>query len=232
MTGFLDVPTEILLYIFSFLDLPDLAVLARLSPMLSHLASDPILHKNRLRFVTPSRVQHSLFGRSPQGNALRPTIGDLVHRGVIRGLGMERRWRMGIYFYTQRSVIQYETSLMLARQHTGNVLSTHLKRRATIPNHDSMLKTLHQSHIFPDVEFSSFSVSRSLLPVMRKLKWSLQRDKLAKMVRAGTILPSARGFGNWLEGKGSGVVQDTERVRLAICPEVRKIVGIYERLGH
>lgn len=131
-----------------------------------------------------------------------------------------------------KSVIQYETSLVLARRHAGNVLSTHLKRLAITPNPGSMLHTLHRSHIFPDVEFSSFSVSRSLLPVMRKLKWSLQRDRLAKVVRDGRVLLGARGFAIWLEDKGSGIVQDTERVRLAICPEVRKIARIYERLGH
>jgi hypothetical protein len=74
---------------------------------------------------------------------------------------------------------------------------------------------------------------------MRKLKWSFQKDKLAKMVRnetggiAGMTGDESGivGFGKWLESRGKGVVQDCERVRLAICPDVRKTVGFYEDLG-
>lgn len=61
---------------------------------------------------------------------------------------------------------------------------------------------------------------------MRKLKWSLQRDKLAKMVRDGSGI---LGVGKWLEGNGRHV-REGERVRLAICPDIRKIVGFYEDL--
>ena len=85
----------------SFLDLPDLAVLARVVPALMHLTTDPVLHTYRLRIVSPSRVNHKLFGVSPQGHTLRPTLVDLVHRGVIKGLGIERRWRIGGYFYSR-----------------------------------------------------------------------------------------------------------------------------------
>ena len=84
----------------SFLDLPDLAVLAQVVPALMHLTTDPVLHTYRLKIVSPSRVNHKLFGVSPRGHALRPTLVDLVHRGVIKGLGIERRWRMGGYFYS------------------------------------------------------------------------------------------------------------------------------------
>lgn len=70
---------------------------------------------------------------------------------------------------------------------------------------------------------------------MRKLKWSLRRDQLAKLVRDGTVCGVGGtgvyiGFGKWLENKGRGIVQDGERVRLAICPGVRNIVDLYERL--
>jgi hypothetical protein len=62
---------------------------------------------------------------------------------------------------------------------------------------------------------------------MRKLKWSLQRDKLAKMVRDGSGI---LGVGNWLEGRRN-IVQEGERVRLAICPNIKKIVGLYEGMA-
>ncbi|KAJ7459092.1 hypothetical protein B0H11DRAFT_1817648 [Mycena galericulata] len=217
-------PPELVLHIFSYLDLPDLDQISRLSDVLARLASDPALHNNRLRVISPARVQHDLFGLSPRGDVLRPSVGDLVQRGVMRGLAIERRWRAGTYFYSHVSVIQYETSLLLARQQAGHVVSTHLRLRGAAPN---PLKHLHQSQVYPDVESSSLSISRSLLPVMRKLKWSLKRDKLSKMVRDGSGISCV---GKWLEGNGRNLVRDGERVRLAICPDVRKIVGFYEDL--
>ena len=35
----------------------------------------------------------------------------------------------------------------------------------------------------------------------------------------------------WIEAKGKGIIQDGERVRLALCPGIRKIVEFYEALG-
>lgn len=74
---------------------------------------------------------------------------------------------------------------------------------------------------------------------MRKLKWSQQRDNFAKMVRDRTCLaPQSQdgketiGFGEWVATIGGGIVQDGERVRLALCPNVRKIIRIYEGLLH
>lgn len=111
----LNLPLEIILYIrksvsnvfplvltgllVSFLDLPDLAALSKLDSYLALLVADPVLHLTRLRVVAPSRIDHSLFARSPQGTLLRPTIIDLAHRNVIRGHNIERRLRMGFYIY-------------------------------------------------------------------------------------------------------------------------------------
>ncbi|KAF7307151.1 Stearoyl-CoA desaturase [Mycena indigotica] len=203
---------EIILYIFLFLDLPELDMLSKLDPILAQLARDKALHNVRLRVVFPARVEHDLFAIS------RPTIPDLVHRGVMRGLSIERRFRAGLYFYSQSSVRQYEVSIKLARQHAGQVVSQHLTRRSAASS-DSPLKQL-----YPDV---SHNLARSLLPIARKLKWSLRRDTLAKMVRdkSGIL-----GVGKWLEARPN-VLQEGERVRLAICPDVRKIVGFYEKLG-
>jgi hypothetical protein len=120
MTSFnlLYLPQEIILYIrksitnvilililtvpilVSFLDLPDLAALSKLNSYLALLVADPVLHLTRLRVVAPSRIDHSLFARSPQGILLRPTIFDLAHRNVIRGHNIERKLRMGLYIYT------------------------------------------------------------------------------------------------------------------------------------
>ena len=96
------------LLLVSFLDIPDLAALSRVSKPLALLTADPVLHRTRLRVVAPSRVQHSLFGRSPGGILLRPTIPELVHRGVMRGLQIERRLRTGAYLYSPHaSVVEF-----------------------------------------------------------------------------------------------------------------------------
>ncbi|KDQ63227.1 hypothetical protein JAAARDRAFT_188825 [Jaapia argillacea MUCL 33604] len=225
-------PQEILLHIFSYLDLPELHALAQISPFLTSLTADPVLHRQRILIVAPSRVGHSLFGQSPEGFALRPTVGDLVHRGVMRGLGIERRWRMGAYFYTTLSVKQYEASRRLQRRHTSDVLTIHLRRRSPTP--ENAMEILRKAGILPDAESSSLFISRPLIPIMHKLKWSIQKDKLAKMVRDksfGTIVGGSGGVGAWLEAKGRNVVKEGERVRLAVCPGVRKIVRFYEELA-
>ncbi|KIK70666.1 hypothetical protein GYMLUDRAFT_149099 [Collybiopsis luxurians FD-317 M1] len=231
-----EMPPDIILHILSYLDLPELASLAQVSPFLAALTSDPALHKNRLRVVAPSRVQHSLFGQGPQGTAFRPTIAELVHRGVMRGLSIERHWREGTYFHSHRSIVQYETGLKLARNHASRIISMQLRQRMRDTN--DFLKTLHQAHVLPDEESSSVRISRSLLPVMRKLKWSIQRDNLSKKIRDGTVysMPGNRTLGSfevfcrWLESRAKGIVHDDERVRLAICPDIRHKVGFYERL--
>ena len=84
----------------SYLDLPDLSSLTQAYPELAPLVADPILNHDRLWVVGPSRVSHSLFGTSTAGIPLRPTVPELVHRGIIRGMGIERRWRDGLYIYS------------------------------------------------------------------------------------------------------------------------------------
>jgi hypothetical protein len=84
----------------SFLDIPELSTLASTSGYLATLAADPILQRTRLLVVAPSRLSHSLFGIGPEGLPLRPTVSDLIRRGVMKGLNIERRWRAGLYLYS------------------------------------------------------------------------------------------------------------------------------------
>lgn len=238
---FVDLPQETLLYIFSFLDLPDLAALARVNWHLASLTADPVLHRTRLRVITPSRVDHSLFGRSPQGTLLRPTLQELVQRGVMRGLHIERRWRTGGYLYSPHWVKLYENSLRLNQQHTRAVISAHLRRQPHMPN---ALKALHQLHVLPDTESSTLSISRSLLPVVHRLKWSIQKDRMARIIRRSMCGMMASGigskgashshsdrFGAWIECHGQNIFGESERLRLALCPDVRKMIQFYERMA-
>lgn len=93
----------------SYLDLPELDTLARLSAILFLLTQEPALHRVRLRVVAPSRISHALFGADSGGAFLRPSIPELVHRRVLKGLGLERRWRMGQY-WNSREVNAYPYS--------------------------------------------------------------------------------------------------------------------------
>ncbi|EED80882.1 predicted protein [Postia placenta Mad-698-R] len=210
----------------SFLDIPDLASLSHVHPVLAQYAEDPVLHRFRLQVVAPSRVSHSLFRQSSAGVPLRPTVPDLVHRGIIRGLGIERRWRAGMYFHSQHMVTQYENSLRLQRTHAGNVIESTLRRRST-----STLSHVYSERMLPE-ESASPAISPSLIPTMRKLKWSLQRDRLAKLVKARSDLVRNGGVVTWLEGRGKTVMRkENERVRLALCPGISSIVQFYEGLS-
>jgi len=76
---------------------------------------------------------------------------------------------------------------------------------------------------------------------MRQLKWCLQRDRLAKVFKTSGI---PVGVGRWLDDEGGSlnpgkdkqsmrrkVLVESEKVRLAVCPDVKKRVGFYEQLG-
>ncbi|TFK30936.1 hypothetical protein FA15DRAFT_663011 [Coprinopsis marcescibilis] len=226
---FTNIPSEIILYILSFVDIPDLEALAKAVPAIATLTVDPVLQKQRLRIVAPSRVNHCLFGKSPQGYSFRPTIGELVHRGVIRGLGIERRWRSGNYFYSMNSILQYENSQALFRRHACRVLTNQLQQRQ-FQTRTSSYGQLLSSHVIPDSESSSPNIDRSLLPIVRRLKWSLQKDKLAQLIKNSFY--TRGGLASWLEGPGRKVItDDSEKIRLAICPDIRRRIGFFEGLS-
>ncbi|KZT08726.1 uncharacterized protein LAESUDRAFT_723642 [Laetiporus sulphureus 93-53] len=223
----LAIPPEILLHILSFLDIPDLSILAQVSPELAHYVEDPVLHRLRLHVVAPSRLSHSLFGQSPSGMPLRPTVADLVRRNIMRGLGIERRWRAGMYFHSQHMVSQYETSRRLQRTHAGNIIESTLRKRSA-----RSLLNIYSAQVLPE-ESTSSVVSTSLIATMRRLKWSIQRDRLAKFVKARSDLMRDGGTGAWFESKGKVITsRESERVRLAVCPGIGQIVRFYESLGH
>jgi len=220
-------PNEVILHIFSYLDIPDIQLLATLYPELEQLSNDKALHRTRILVVAPSRVEHALFSN---GGSLRPTIIDLVRRGLMRGIGIERRWRNGGYVYSPSAVNQYETSQRLQKNYLRRKLAAYLHTRSASKTATTM-KGLHSAGVLPDIEYSTPSISRTLLPVMRQLKWCIQRDTLAQRVRRFNPLGASGLFLGWVEGRGHGILVDGERVRLAICPGVKKFVAFYEGLG-
>lgn len=109
-----------------------------------------------------------------------------------------------------QSVKQYETSQRLQLSHVRHVLAAHLQRKSP--------QAL--ARVLPDAE----ACSPRLLPAVRSLKWSIRRDKFARMVRdrEGTRV---------FEGRLRGLWKENERVRLAICPGVGKIVRLFESIN-
>lgn len=90
------------------------------------------------------------------------------------------------------------------------------------------LQTLYSTRVLPN-ERPSLHIARPLIPIMRKLKWCMQRDNLAKLMKAEGV--HQRGIVEWLESeRGRRVVHEGEKVRLAVCPNIRKKVGFYEEL--
>lgn len=119
----------------------------------------------------------------------------------------------------------------MVKQHLSHILSVQLNKR--LPSPATAFKSLHAMMVLPDVESSSIKISRSLLPVVRQLKWCLRRDQLARCFKSGPYA-AANGrsaFWTWLEAGGRNVVQDGERLRLAICPIIRKKICFYEHLN-
>ncbi|KAH9932050.1 uncharacterized protein BXZ73DRAFT_89996 [Epithele typhae] len=221
-------PPETWLYIFSFLDLPDLASLAQACPELLPLVEDPVLRRERLLVVAPSRVSHSLFGTSSTGLPLRSTLPELVHRGIIRGVGVERRWRDGLYFYTTLMVTQYENSMRLKWTHARNVLSHTLRARSSNPGART---AFYRSRVLPR-DAASTTVSPPLVSAVRRLRWALKRDHLAHFVKDRSDMVKNGGLNKWLEGNGRAVMwRENERIRLALCPGIKGIVKFFEGLA-
>ena len=95
-------------------------------------------------------------------------------------------------------------------------------------------------------------VSRILLPTIRNLRWSFKRDQVSRVVRGASGIGSLfatrgppdggpdtsnRSVAMWIEKQGPKVIPDSssglevERTRLALCPDVGKIIRFYEGLS-
>ncbi|KAG9314097.1 hypothetical protein JVU11DRAFT_4878 [Chiua virens] len=238
----LALPQEILLHILSFLDIPDLAALSHVSKALGLLTADPVLHRTRLREPRgyPSQTNYLRIGTSGR-DARTPHGTETTYRRVsILPSCKCTEHHLPLPSYTHvspQAAKQYESTLHLQQTHTKVVLSSYLRNRLSPP---TALKSLHLSHVLPDIESSIISVSRTLLPVVHKLKWSIQKDNMSRIIRPHTsgamnlsepTHPFNGNFGAWVELKGTNIFGESERVRLALCPDVRKMIKFYEELG-
>ncbi|VDC01921.1 unnamed protein product [Peniophora sp. CBMAI 1063] len=208
-TALTDLPPETLLHIFSYLDLPELAALSAASSLFQALTADPLLHRTRLRVVAPSRVDHALFASDALGTPLRPTVLDLVQRGVFRGLNLDRVVRLGLYLYSPVAARTYNNAVRLQRRHVADILANSLRARPHAPERQRALLAI-------DPESARLTVARSLLPTVRDLKWSLRRDALARAIRARSSAQSGEKRGNQTVTTEGGVAR-------ALVPAIRAL---------
>ncbi|KZV76959.1 hypothetical protein PENSPDRAFT_568804 [Peniophora sp. CONT] len=223
--GLISLPPELLLYIFSYLDLPDLAALSAAALLFRVLAADPLLHRTRLRVVAPSRVSHALFASDAFGIPLRPTVLELAQRGVFQALNLDRVVRLGLYLYSPVAARTYTNAVRLQRRHVADILASSLRARPHAPERQRALLAIDPDSARLSLARSLLpagGIARALVPAIRALQWSLRRDDLARMVRGKDDLSV------WLAARGA-IVSENERYRLAVCPSVRKIVASYER---
>ncbi|CAE6451205.1 unnamed protein product [Rhizoctonia solani] len=208
-------PPEIWLQISWYLDLPDLDAIAMTCRTLCSLTRDPALQRVRLLVFTPERVSRSLFSIN------RPTVLDLVHWNILRGLGIERRWRAGQYLYSTSSIRQFNAMLNIEQTRIRTKLASLLRTPRS-----SARATLYP-RVLPDIEASSSHIARALLPAVHSLNANLRRQGLSRAIRDGT-----RRNVRWFEGKGRELGVSGEWERLAVCPSVRKSVKAWEEIAH
>lgn len=210
--------------------------------MFHQVASDPGLHRLRVRVTAPSRLRHSLFS----DDNIRPTVPELIQRGVMSGLSLQSRWQFGLYLYSAQvsgdtatarshpplklkpllqSVSSYWSVRRINTVYAKRSVNNMLQNRSSNP---CEIQIRIARIILPGFQPGASShISSSLLPVIRTLKWKFLRDQVARMHRdvGGKHLTQ-----DWLE-KTVRSYPETERLRLAVCPDVRKLTMYFEQLS-
>src|SRR5258708_861947 len=123
-------------------------------------------------------------------------------------------------------VALYENAIRLQRLRACDVTASILRRRSP-----GFLQAMYSTRVVPDAVYS-LSVSRTLIPIIRKLRWSLQRDKFSRMLRDTSGIGQGGGVAAWIQAQGPSMIQEGERMRLAICPNVKKIIRYWEGLAN
>lgn len=128
-------------------------------------------------------------------------------------------------------VTQYENSMRLQWTHARTILSHTLRTRST----PAAREAFYHTRVLPrDLSPTPTHVSPSLVSSVRRLRWALQRDRLAHHVkdRSEMVKDGNGGLMRWFEGNGRAVMwRENERVRLALCPGIKGIVKFYEGLA-
>jgi hypothetical protein len=162
----------------------------------------------------------------------RPSILDLVQWNILRGLGIERRWRAGQYLYstlvcTPISTISQSHSFQAIRQFNASVTLQQTRIRSKL---STLLRTPRSSaratlypRIIPDIEASSHHIARALIPAVHSLNAHIRRHALARAITTGATRDLS-----WFEKRGRELGVVGESARLAVCPSVKKSVRAWE----
>ena len=153
----------------------------------------------------------------------------------------------------------YENALKLRRLHAQNLISIVLRGRRYSSNSSAVVHPCPiagRSDIYDSTEGLKRSkpgvVSRTLLPTIRNLRWSFKRDQVSRVIRGASGIGALfarrrstddesdnpdRSVAMWIERQGPKLIPDSssglevERTRLALCPDVGKIIKFYEGLS-
>ena len=124
-------------------------------------------------------------------------------------------------------VRQYESAARLKWTHARTVLQRSLHTRSSPAARDAFYHT----RVLPR-DTSSTHVAAPLVSAVRRLRWAIQRDRLAHFVKDRSEMAKKGGLMKWLEENGRTVMfRENERVRLAVCPGIKGIVKYYEGLA-
>ena len=163
---------------------------------------------------------------------------------------LTHRWQM---------VFVYENARRVHRLHAQNLISTVLRGRLQ-PSSSNPLVAPYPITVWSDIygptddlkKTKPGVVSRTLLPTIRSLRWCFKRDQVSRVVRGTSGIGASfakrrstddeadtpyRSVAMWIEKQGPRLIPDSnsgpevERTRLALCPDVRKIIRFYEGLS-
>ncbi|KAG0144609.1 hypothetical protein CROQUDRAFT_659809 [Cronartium quercuum f. sp. fusiforme G11] len=162
----LRLPTPIILQIFTCLDLPDLDSLRSTGhELLAILATDSVLHKQRLRSVGSTCLKPHFLNR--------PNRLDLAKTSKIKGLNVEAKILRGSYLHSPTSIRTFENSQKIHRLIICTKLTKALSARP-------VLCQLTSTNLI-DEELKT--VSPALAPTIRLLKRERAKDRLAQQMR-------------------------------------------------
>lgn len=198
-------PAEVLLRILSLLDVRDLLAVSRTSKVLRTLATDPLLHRYRLRVATLS-LSHAL--------TMRPDRVELLSRRRPLISLTSAALAPSAYIYSPIAVQQVQAYLSVRRLMAAHRLKRGIDQRPTSAKSLSDVGLLDSE--LGAGRRDARAVSFLLVPAMRALKRAQKADALRQsMRRLGTSTTSFKTAADVL-GVSRGVWRDNDqRVILA-----------------
>lgn len=185
----LRLPETLVLHVFSYLDLPDLGLVAATGhPDLVSYSEERVLHVRRLKSVGPSVERHL---RTRPG---RLDLGVMQH---LKGLNVQTRAANGQYLGSPTSQRRFDAAMRIGREMLARRLAKGLDSR---PSLESLIRRniLDPELLFsmsapPRTALNRLRISPTLAPALRLLKRERTKDELARRMRSRNAPPSTEG---------------------------------------